>query len=104
MAHPNHELDTTARYHKPWPGRTQAERVFRRFGGGMRLFESLQRLPPGLPRPTHRKVVYGWAAPRSRGGMGGLVPSRWMPSVLAAARMEGIILTAEDLDPRERNE
>lgn len=76
--------------------RTQAHRVFLKFGGVTNLFDALTAI--GEPRQLN--AIYKWLYPREKGGSDGLVPTSAMPDVLKAARMFGIVLTSEDLDPR----
>lgn len=44
--------------------------------------------------------VYKWAYPTSRGGSNGLIPQNIWPSLFEAARIDGILLTSDDFDPR----
>ena len=80
--------------------KTQAERVFAKFGGATPLAHALGRL--NVSRRRVVSAVYRWNLPVSKRGTGGVIPSSAMADVLAAARIEGIVLTAEDLDPRRR--
>lgn len=77
-------------------GLNQAERVIRKFGGAARLCLILKAL--GKPRAL--STIYRWGYPDEAGGLGGLIPHTALPDVLAAARVEGIVLSSEDLDPR----
>jgi hypothetical protein len=76
-----------------WPvdTATQAGRVIKRFGSAYRLAKIT-----GLSFTT----VYRWCYPRSAGGSDGVIPRTALPRVLAAATQNGIVLSAEDLDPR----
>lgn len=47
----------------------------------------------GIPR----KRVSGWAAPVDQKGAGGRIPAKHQGDILAAARLRGLALTAEDL-------
>lgn len=74
----------------------QAERILKKFGGASRLaglFNSLN-----IRRNLHS--IYKWTYPRERGGTNGLIPGSAMQDILQAARLDGILLTPEDLDPR----
>lgn len=77
---------------------TQASRVFEKFGGASALFCSL--------RSQHSEqfkdisAIYRWRLPKSKGGTDGLIPTRAIPHVMLAARLDGIILTPDDLFPR----
>lgn len=77
--------------------RTQAERLFAKFGGVPRLHKALA--DAGMPRNI--SSIYRWNLPRETGGTGGVVPSQSWPQVHRAARYEGIVLTSEDMDPRK---
>lgn len=79
----------------------QAERIIRKFGGIKRFRETLET--------THdikitRAVIYQWYSPVSKHGQGqgGLIPPRFFSEILQAARLDGILLNVEDLDPRVR--
>lgn len=74
---------------------TQASRVFAKFGGVPNLLRSLR----AARKPRHFSVVYKWNAPKSVGGTGGLIPSSAIQDVMVAARLEGILLSDEDLSP-----
>jgi hypothetical protein len=69
---------------------TPAARIIERFGGT----EAVAAIV-GLSVSR----VYRWTRPRSRGGTDGLIPSRYQPILLAAARKRGIALTPADLVP-----
>lgn len=78
---------------------SQAARVAAKFGGIRALARALEKA--GCPRDAAN--VYRWTYPKARkGGTGGLIPSSAMPLVLEAARLDGVLLTAEDIDPRPR--
>jgi hypothetical protein len=49
--------------------------------------------------PRQPASVYKWLYPKSYGGSDGLVPTKSLVEVQKAARLAGIILTFEDLDP-----
>jgi hypothetical protein len=70
---------------------TQGERIVKKFGSVIRLAELC-----GVGRST----VYGWMRP-TRNRFGGVIPASMIPLVVRAAKLEGILLTAEDLDPRD---
>jgi hypothetical protein len=75
---------------------TQAEAVFQKFGGPTRLYLALRE----LGRIYNRSSLYKWAYPRSKGGTGGWVPTSAWADVLAAARLEGVFITSDEMDPR----
>lgn len=78
--------------------RTQAGKVFKRFGNPYRLHKALQ----AVGHLTSLTNIYRWnQSLESPNGTGGLIPNGWIHRVLEAARFEGIELTSEDLDPRE---
>lgn len=78
---------------------TQAERIIAKFGNARRLSQAMDRVAKIGGNPNRYRspaVVYRWTYPKERGGTGGKIPSSAMDDVMAAARLEGIILTAED--------
>jgi hypothetical protein len=75
---------------------TQAERVLFKFGGA----RSLAAILKSIGRPISPSAIYKWTYPANRDGTGGLIPTRALSDVMAAARAEGIYLSSEDLDPR----
>ena len=77
---------------------SQAERVIAKFGGARALSAALA----SVSTPRDPSVVYKWTYPKERGGTDGRIPTNAWDNILKAARKYGIILTAEDLDPRER--
>jgi hypothetical protein len=79
--------------------KTQAERVITKFGGVARLLALFEAM--GCPRT--KKTVYNWLWPKSKkSGTGGIIPAHNWPDILNAARLEGVILTPEDMDPRPK--
>lgn len=95
-----HPTDNKVQRLIPTP-RTQAERVFQRFGGVRALWKALRA--PGMPESAHRSIsaLYRWNLPKPT-GTGGLVPTCAIPDVMAAARREGILIESEDLYPVRR--
>jgi len=85
--------------------RTQMARITAKFGGVPALRDSLLRLAEQTGVKSHKRhlsAIYRWNLPESTGGTGGIIPRKAMPSILAAARNEGIVLTDADTDPRPR--
>jgi hypothetical protein len=81
---------------------SQARRIADKFGGVPALAKALAELAAATNEARHAReisVIYRWNLPRETGGAGGLVPSSAMQSVLAAAKRQGILLTAEDTAP-----
>ena len=76
---------------------TQADRVIARFGNPYRLSRALKR--GGVIR--NAPAIYRWTYPRERGGTGGVVPAQMIAPIITAARLDGVLLTQDDLDPRE---
>lgn len=70
----------------------QASKVIAKFGGHSRLAKLI-----GL----NRIQVYRWTYSRNKGGTGGLIPTNSFAKVLNAARLEGILLTMDDLTPEK---
>lgn len=86
---------------EPAPAKqTQAERVIAKFGNARDLARALARLAP--ERHRNPANVYRWTYPRASGGTDGLIPAKAMADVLAAAAIEGVFLSPDDLDPRPR--
>lgn len=83
---------TYKQYQKPTP----AERVIQLFGNAYRLTEALRRVGYRISPVT----VYRWNYPANKKGRGGFIPPQAWPFVVKAARIEGILLTTFDLDPR----
>lgn len=83
---------TYKQYQKPTP----AERVIQLFGNAYRLAEALERVGYKIAPVT----VYRWNYPANKKGRGGFIPPQAWPFVVKAARLEGILLTSFDLDPR----
>ena len=71
----------------------QAEKIIHKFGGHSKLAKLI-----GL----NRVQVYRWTYSREKGGTGGLIPTNAFAKVLNAARMEGILLTMDDLTPEKK--
>jgi hypothetical protein len=80
--------------------RSQAERVIGKFGGVAGLVKALKRLDESKHRDPSN--VYRWMYPKTKGGTGGLVPTAALADVYEAARLEGILLSAEDVYPGRR--
>lgn len=78
---------------------SQAERVIAKFGNPYKLVAAMQ-LVDGVAR--NPASVYRWTYGKDKGGTGGRIPAGSMDLVLAAARMDGVLLTSEDLDPRRK--
>jgi hypothetical protein len=73
--------------------RTQATRVAEKFGGVRPLAKALGVAP---------STVYRWDYHPNRGGSGGIIPTRALPRIAAAAREKRVRLSAADFDPRPR--
>lgn len=69
---------------------TQADRIVLKFNGVRNLARAID---------VDMTTVYKWTYPRNKQGTNGLVPSHAMLKILAAARREGVLLTADDLSP-----
>ena len=78
---------------------TQAERVIKKFGGVHELADAFAKHKINRSKST----IYRWSYPYGvNGGTGGLIPLAAMQDILWLAEQEGVKLTSEDLDPRER--
>ena len=77
---------------------TQAARIFAKFGSMQATVRALKQLGGAAARDA--STVCRWNMDKRFGGTGGLIPLKAIPHVLAAATATGVVLTAEDLDPR----
>lgn len=96
MDNPNPKAREKRDYKKP-EVLNQAERVVQKFGGARQLARILKR----VGRPKHPASIFRWTYPREKGGTGGIIPTAAWPDLIHAARIEGVVLTAEDMDVRE---
>ena len=77
---------------------TQAERIVAKFGGPYRMSKALAQLPdPAMHR--HPSVIYRWLWGKTKSGRGGRIPLSAWEGIQAAARLHGLLLTAEDMKP-----
>jgi hypothetical protein len=72
---------------------SQAHRVIAKFGRPRDLCRALALAGADIRDPS---VVYRWTYEKPV-GTGGLIPNTAIPSILKAARLQGILLTDEDL-------
>jgi len=78
---------------------SQADRIISKFGGPPRLYEALKLLAETEHNPDITRdvaTIYRWLYPRSRGGTDGVIPTSAQRDVQRAARLQGILITAED--------
>jgi len=75
---------------------SQAQRVFKRFGGPAALCRALRE----ISKPRHKWTVQSWARSHEKGGTGGIIPAHNWPDIMKAARHKGVSLTQKDCDPR----
>jgi len=75
---------------------TQIDRIVLKFGGVKPLQAALKNAGYDVTDITIRR----WNYPKKRYGRDGSVPKAPLDAIVRAARLEGIILTPEDLDPR----
>ncbi len=80
---------------KKFQQKTQAQKVFDKFGGVPKLHKALKDLGPEHERAI--SAIYRWNLPKSKGGTNGMVPNSALQSILLAARAEGIVFTPDDL-------
>jgi hypothetical protein len=74
---------------------SEAERIIARFGGARKLAKALSKV--GKPRdPTS---IYRWTYSRKDNGTDGVIPTSARADIVKAARLYGIVLTAEDWLP-----
>ncbi len=76
--------------------RSQAESVIDKFGGARQLKEALEL----AGYPINIVTIYRWTYPRDQKGCGGFIPVAAWPAILDAARFSGVLLTADQFDPR----
>ena len=74
---------------------SQAERILKKFGGARNLSRAFEE----IGKPKDPASIFRWTYPHPK-GTGGRIPVDSVDAVLEAARREGILLTAEDWDPR----
>lgn len=74
----------------------QATRIIQKFGNVDNLTQALEAV--GYSKDP--SSIYRWSYAKARNGTSGIIPSFCLPYVITAARLEGILLTSEDLDPR----
>lgn len=77
----------------------QADRIIKKFGRPRDLAKALDLLAAKENNDAIRRnatTVYRWTYSRDRGGTGGIIPTSAMNDVKRAARLQGILLTAED--------
>lgn len=67
-----------------------AATIVRKLGGVRRVAEIIDR---------HPMSVYRWGATKKRGGFDGMVPIKYQPTLIAAARAGGIALIPDDFFP-----
>jgi len=78
------------------PKKSQAQVLISKFGGARNLMRALKR----IGKARNASTVYRWTYPTAKGGTGGVIPAESLVDVLAAARMEGVFITPQELDPR----
>ncbi|MEA2754736.1 MAG: hypothetical protein QOJ54_1025 [Aliidongia sp.] len=69
-----------------------AKKIFAKFGGP----ERLARLFAERSIKIHRSGIHKWGYPKSRGGRGGVIPTKWQQPILNLARELGIDLSPAD--------
>lgn len=79
-----------------WPILTQAERVIAKFGGARRLAEAFKTA--GFYKGP--ASIYKWTYPREKGGTAGVIPTKAWPILHKVARLNGVLITAQDMDVR----
>ena len=75
---------------------TQSSRIINKFGGVRPLIKALAAI--GEPRAP--STVYRWLYGKDSMGTGGIIPTSAWGSIIRAARLDGIHISIEDLDPR----
>lgn len=86
-------------HEKPKSRFSQSQNILDKFGGARRLSELFK----AMGRPRHPATIYKWTYARQAGGTDGLIPSSAWADVLHAARLEGILITPDDLNPAPRD-
>lgn len=80
----------------------QAQRIIKKFGNARRL----ARLLKAIGYNYNPSSIYKWTYPRSpvngRGGTGGIIPADAWPAIKKAAVYDGVVLTLEDIEPKEK--
>lgn len=85
---------------------SQAQRIIDKFGSPYYMSQAIQRATGRTISPS---TIYRWTYAKSNGkdgrnqGTGGVIPNRALQElVLPTARLEGILLTPDDLNPATR--
>lgn len=68
-----------------------ASSIIRQLGGPNKVAEIVG---------VHRTRVSNWKRSRDDGGTGGMIPFKHVPALIAAAKGDGIELTADDFLPK----
>lgn len=77
------------------PTYDQARRIVAKLGGELKLSQLLTELTGS---PVNRSTIYRWSYARPYGS-DGIIPTFMIPAIQRLARIEGIILSAEDWLP-----
>lgn len=75
----------------------QANRIIMKFGGAINLAKMLT----DIGCPINPSSIYRWGYPKGKNsGTGGVIPGYMWEYLEKVARLWGMIITSEDLDPR----
>lgn len=92
-----HETPDTQEEWRP-PKPNQAERIIAKFGGVKELHAIFREL--NCERTI--QTIYKWTKPKGKSqGTGGFIPPKDWNDLWRAARYAGVVITSEDMDPRE---
>lgn len=88
----------------PPPPKSQAERVYAKFGGPARMAIALRELAArGLVAKKYApSTVYRWGYSKAAGGTGGVIPSSAWADIMVLAKRRGVLITTDDLFPGEK--
>jgi hypothetical protein len=75
---------------------TQSARILRKFGGPKRMV----KLMALAGKKMTLNAISRWELPQDLGGTAGIIPAEDWPTLFLAARMDGVVILPEDLDPR----
>lgn len=88
----------------PPPPKSQAQRVYAKFGGPAHLAIALRQAHKAgaVAKKYAPSTVYRWDYPKAKGGTGGIIPNGAWPDIHALAKRRGVFITTDDLFPGEK--
>jgi hypothetical protein len=80
----------------------QAQTIIAKFGGPRELARVLKEVSDDPNDHYHPSTIYRWMYPQDVGGTGGEIPLPALKTILKAARVAGVMLTADEIYPEGR--